>query len=662
VAVLFLALATGFIVNKRRVIAMTLLLGEIHEAGIEDASLVVEAVGIGALSLTDIRIGEPPALEIARIDARYSTANLWNGFLDELLVSGLRLHASFGEDGLSLGALDALLEGDSEGAAGLPARKIVVTDARAELEAPGGDVSFPFQIGIDDRGDGELEGEASFEVRHPLAEASGRASIAGTPDDFEGTLRIRGSPLATRDLRIDSEIQADARFWLREGGFEAEADLNTVPVYIAGDLLRAEGETPEVRLQLQRPAESSAFRIDLQTRGGRLELADYELSVAEIGLRARLEGDSGEGSLRVGELRDLQRPARVQPLGLRGNFEIRDSTVEFQAKLASPGENLMLEVSGSADPNAPSATAALHLHPLVWGEGGIQPATLFPFLKGQIEGMRGTVEAAGTASWDGDRAAGEIDLALRELGFAAGPAEVSMANGLIEIRWASPAFTPPGQLVSIALLDIGLELTAGVIEFQLRPDGDLDLEQAEWQWAGGSLRTAGRFDPMADSQEAVLEVDDVDLAELLALVDLEGLEGTGTLEGEIPIFRSGETLEVRQGKLQSTPEGGRIRYRSASAARVLANQGYGLEQLLGALDDFHYDVLEIGVGGDTRGEVNVAIQLGGFNPNFQRGRRVEINLNVEARLADLLRAGLVAYRVPEAVLKRLEKFQVPEVP
>jgi hypothetical protein len=39
-----------------------------------------------------------------------------------------------------------------------------------------------------------------------------------------------------------------------------------------------------------------------------------------------------------------------------------------------------------------------------------------------------------------------------------------------------------------------------------------------------------------------------------------------------------------------------------------------------------------------------------------------LNLNVEARLADLLRASLVAYRVPEAVLKRLEEFQAPEVP
>jgi hypothetical protein len=657
--VLFLALAAGFIVSQRRAIATRLLLGEIHRAGIEEASLVVEAIGIGSLSLADLRIGEPPALEIARIDARYSPVGLWNGFLDELLVSGLRLRASLGDDGLSLGALDALLEGDSTGAAGLPARKIVVEDARADLEAPGGAVSLPFQVGIDDRGDGRLEGEASFEVRHPLAEASGRAFIAGTPNDFEGTLRIQGSPLETPDLRVDSALLADASFWFRGGEFEAQAELLPVPVYIAGDLLRAEGTTPEVRLQLRRPAESAPIGLDLETRGGRLELTDYELSIAGIESSTRVEGGNGEGILRVGELRDMQRPARVEPLGLRGSFEIRDSSVEYRLKLADLGENLVLEAQGSADPTAPSARAELHLHPVVWEESGLQPAAIFPFLEGQIEEVRGSLEAVGTAGWDGVASNAEIDLALRELGFATAAAEVSGVNGVIGIRGPFPPSTPPGQLVSIALLKIGLPLTDGLIEFQLRPDGLLELQEAEWQFAGGTVRTAGVIDPVADAQELVLEVDDVELAELLALVDLEGLEGTGTLEGELPIFRSGEIVELREGVLHNTPEGGRIRYRPASA-EALADQGYGLEQLLGALDDFHYDVLEIMVDGDAGGEVEVAVQLGGFNPNYQRGRRVEPSLNVEARLADLLRAGLVAYRVPEAIAKRLEKFEAQE--
>ena len=58
VALLFLALAAGFVVTQRRAIATRLLLGEIHRTGIEQASLVVEAVGIGGLSLADLRIDE----------------------------------------------------------------------------------------------------------------------------------------------------------------------------------------------------------------------------------------------------------------------------------------------------------------------------------------------------------------------------------------------------------------------------------------------------------------------------------------------------------------------------------------------------------------------------------------------------------------------------
>jgi hypothetical protein len=457
-------------------------------------------------------------------------------------------------------------------------------------------------------------------------------------------------------------LQADARFWLRGGGFEARAELHPAPVLLHSDLLRVEGETPEVRLQLRRAEENAAIGLGLETRGGRLDLPDYELSVVEIGVSARLEEKSGEGEIHVRELRDLQRPARVEPLGLRGRFEIRDSSVEFQLKLADSGENLVLEASGSADPTAPSARAALHLHPLVWEEESLQPAALFPFLEGQIEGARGSVEAAGTATWEGVRGSGEIDLVLREIGFASGSAEVSGVNGRIEIGGPFPPVTPPGQLISIALIDAGLELTNGLIEFQLRSDGMLALQKAEWQWAGGLVRSAGVLDPMADSQQLVLEVEGVDLAELLALVDLEGLEGSGTLEGEIPIFRSGEIVEIRGGELSAGPEGGWIRYRPPGGVEALASQGYGLGQLLGALDDFDYDFLQLTVDGDTRGEVEVAAHLGGFNPNFERGRRVEFNLNVEARLADLLRAGLAAYRVPEVIEKRLEEFEIPEVP
>jgi hypothetical protein len=165
---------------------------------------------------------------------------------------------------------------------------------------------------------------------------------------------------------------------------------------------------------------------------------------------------------------------------------------------------------------------------------------------------------------------------------------------------------------------------------------------------------------MADSQQFVLEVEGVELAELLALVDLEGLEGSGALEGEIPVFRRGEIVEIRDAELRGGPEGGHIRYRPGPTVRALAARELGMEQLLGALEDFQYDSLRLTVDGDTRGEVKLAVHLGGSNPNFEAGRRVEPNVNVEARLADLLSASLFAYRLPEVIVKKLEEFEALE--
>lgn len=556
-ALLLLAVAAGVAVSQRHSIAERWLLDEIRRTGIDEASLVVEAVGVGSLSLADVRLGAPPALEIARMHARYSPGSLRRGYLDELQMSGLRLRASYDDDGLSLGALDVLWRGNGKGEDGgagvLPARRITIADARVDLETPGGPVSLPFEIGIDDRGDGSFEAAGDFELRHPMVEASGHANVAGALDDFEGTLQIQGSPLSVPELRL----------------------------------------------------------------GG--------------------------------------------PLGLRGQLEVRDSTADYRLTLADTRGILALDAKGSADLASRTTRADLHLRPIAFEEEGLQPAALFPFLGDQVEAASGSVEAAGTASWDGARAAAEIDLALREVGFTAHGATVSGLNGRIEIAGPSPPVTKPGQLISIALIDVGLELTDGLIEFQLRPDGLIQLERAEWQWAGGAVRTAGLLDPMADSQQLVLEVVGVDLAKLLALVNLGGLEGSGRLGGRVPISRSGETLEIRGGELAGAPEGGRIRYRPSGGAEAMAEQRHGLEQLLGALEDFHYDSLRLSVAGDTRGAVDVAVHLGGFNPNFERGRRVELNLNVEARLADLLRAGLAAYRVPEVIQKRLEEFEVPEV-
>ena len=48
-------------------------------------------------------------------------------------------------------------------------------------------------------------------------------------------------------------------------------------------------------------------------------------------------------------------------------------------------------------------------------------------------------------------------------------ANLERVNAAIHIDGPSPVSTPPGQLLSMARLDFGLELTDGLIAFRLRP-------------------------------------------------------------------------------------------------------------------------------------------------------------------------------------------------
>lgn len=75
-----------------------------------------------------------------------------------------------------------------------------------------------------------------------------------------------------------------------------------------------------------------------------------------------------------------------------------------------------------------------------------------------------------------------------------------------------------------------------------------------------------------------------------------------------------------------------------------------------AFSDFRFDELEARLDGDLTGELAVALHVRGVNPGFQDGRPVELNLNLEARLADLVRAGQASYRVPEAVQEHLRAY------
>jgi hypothetical protein len=231
---------------------------------------------------------------------------------------------------------------------------------------------------------------------------------------------------------------------------------------------------------------------------------------------------------------------------------------------------------------------------------------------------------------------------------------VTGASGKLELR-GPPWQTQSGQKLAVARLDIGVPLTEGALEFQLRPTRALDVRRTTWRFAGGELRAEDVVLELgAPRTEARMQASGLDLGALLALVSLEGVDGTGRIDGEIPFVREDGVLRVEQGVLRASPEGGRIRYQPTQAvAQYAASRPNDLGLAVAALSDFHYEKLEAGVDGDIDGELNVELHLRGANPAVQDGHPIELNLSLDAQVADVVRSGRAAYGVPKALEERL---------
>ena len=68
------------------------------------------------------------------------------------------------------------------------------------------------------------------------------------------------------------------------------------------------------------------------------------------------------------------------------------------------------------------------------------------------------------------------------------------------------------------------------------------------------------------------------------------------------------------------------------------------------------ETLAVELDGDANGLMKIVLRVVGVNPQFQDGRPLHYNLSVESRLADLLRKGTAAYKIPQKIEERLERF------
>lgn len=229
------------------------------------------------------------------------------------------------------------------------------------------------------------------------------------------------------------------------------------------------------------------------------------------------------------------------------------------------------------------------------------------------------------------------------------------ATSLDDVTMAGPAQVRIGRVDSgIALENIALTLRLGRLGFGNGAKQPIvDLKNISAHTLGGRVSSPRIYlDPARPPTRFTMKVDGVQLDRLLQLEQQPGLEGTGVLDGSIPITLNGETITIQDGRANVRPPGGVIRFAPLEKTRQMLVQAKPeMELVLRALENFRYDVLRTVVNYQEDGTLLLETRLEGKNPDMTESPPVHFNLNVQENIPALLQS----VQVVKDIEQRLEK-------
>lgn len=256
---------------------------------------------------------------------------------------------------------------------------------------------------------------------------------------------------------------------------------------------------------------------------------------------------------------------------------------------------------------------------------------------------------------------GDITIALKKISGYYKNVLIEDVNTTINIIANDPknfaTLTP--ATVSVGNINAGVEITNSTFEVNIRlGEGDtlptFDFENFSANVFGGQISSSRVYlDLTRPPALFTVKFDGLQLDQLLQLEQQKGLDGTGILDGVIPITLNATSIQVQDGKLAARAPGGVIHFQPLEdTAQALIQNTPEMEIVLQSLRNFHYDVLKANVSYQEDGTLNLETRLEGKNPDFKKARPVHFNLNVEENIPALLKS----LRVVKGIEEKIEEF------
>lgn len=292
------------------------------------------------------------------------------------------------------------------------------------------------------------------------------------------------------------------------------------------------------------------------------------------------------------------------------NFRLANDLVRADATLRTPVNGASVtNVSIQHRLSSGSGEAVLDVPGLAFAVGGLQPEQITRLSQGVIALVNGSVAGQGRIAWRGDgsvTSTGEFTTSDMDLAATFGPVEgLSTTIRFTDLLGLE---TAPGQRLSVAMVNPGIEVVNGDIRYQILPGQLVKIERGEWPFMGGRLILEETILNFAKNspKRLTFTVDGLDANAFVGSLNFPDLQATGIFDGALPMIFDDEGGRIVGGRLQSRPPGGTLSYEGAINRADLGLFG-GLA--FDALRSLRFNDMIIRLDGDLAGEFATRITI-----------------------------------------------------
>lgn len=342
------------------------------------------------------------------------------------------------------------------------------------------------------------------------------------------------------------------------------------------------------------------------------------------------------------------------PLTLAGTLRLASRTVWFAGRATGAAGVPMVTIAAKQALTGASGKVDFSLAPLRLGAGGLQPGAVLPALA-RLKTTAGTVSGETMIGWSAAGMKGVARIGFDDASFSDTDSGISLdgLSGTVAFDSLMPLTTPPDQILRVARVDSGVALDDATLHFRLRADRAgrpvVALQQFDAGFAGGRIAVRDGSIGASGDISLPLRFTGVALGTLLGDVGTQGVGGTGTIDGTIPLRIAKGHVEVTHGRL-ATRGPGRLSIRSRAVRDALSGAGKEVALMLSALDDFRYDRLSVTIEKPAGGIAHLRIETFGRNPAVEQGRPFAINLNLETDIDRIAGSLAEALRLPGRIV------------